>query len=257
VIDGDERFKAIYAKAGITDLFTTEPITIEQSVKKLAKLPLHHVPGERFTYSEGLDVLGYLIEIWSGQPFDQYLKEHIFEPLNMQDTFFYLPSSKASRLVEVQTKDTNGNWVHFTDTFYDVNYPKTGAKAFFSGGAGLSSTAKDYAIFLNMYLNKGEVNGTRLLSRKTIEFMLSNQIDDLMGNEKGFGLGYEILNAYGAAKGGLGSEGTFRWGGYFNTQYFADPKENVIGIIMKQTQRVGGDYTGDMFRQLVFQTIDD
>ncbi|WP_304236903.1 serine hydrolase [Jiulongibacter sediminis] len=257
VIDGDERFKAIYAKAGITDLFTTEPVTIEESVKKLAKLPLHHVPGEKFTYSEGLDVLGYLIEIWSGQPFDEYLKQHIFEPLKMQDTFFYLTSAKADRLVEVQTKDKDGNWVHFTDTFYDVNYPKTGAKSFFSGGAGLSSTAKDYAIFLNMYFNQGETNGVRLLSRKTVEFMLTNQIGDLFGSHAGFGLGYEVLNSHGAAMGGLGSEGTFRWGGYFNTQYFADPKENVIGIIMKQTQRVGGDYTGDMFRQLVFQTIDD
>ncbi|KPM48955.1 serine hydrolase domain-containing protein [Jiulongibacter sediminis] len=257
VIDGDERFKAIYAKAGITDLFTTEPVTIEESVKKLAKLPLHHVPGEKFTYSEGLDVLGYLIEIWSGQSFDEYLKLHIFEPLNMQDTFFYLPVAKSDRLVEVQTKDKDGNWVHFTDAFYDVNYPKTGAKSFFSGGAGLSSTAKDYAIFLNMYLNQGETNGVRLLSRKTVEFMLSNQIGELFGNHAGFGLGYEVLNANGAAMGGLGSEGTFRWGGYFNTQYFADPKEKVIGIIMKQTQRVGGDYTGDMFRQLVFQTIDD
>ncbi|MGR3811829.1 serine hydrolase domain-containing protein [Jiulongibacter sp. NS-SX5] len=257
VIDGDERFKAIYKKAGITDLFTTEPVTIEESVKRLAKLPLHHVPGERFTYSEGLDVLGYLIEIWSGEPFDQYLRKHIFEPLQMTDTWFYLPADKTSRLVEVQTKDETGNWVHFTDTFYDVNYPKTGAKTFFGGGAGLSSTLKDYATFLQMYLNKGEYNGVRLLSRTTVDFMLQDQLGDIYVDHSGFGLGFEILNEYGASRGGKGSQGTFRWGGYFNTQYFADPKENVIGIIMKQTQRVGGDYTGDLFRQMVFQTIDD
>lgn len=257
VIDGDERFKAIYKKAGITDLFSTEPITIAESVKKLARLPLHHVPGEKYTYSEGLDVLGYLIEIWSGQSFDQYLSEHIFKPLGMKDTYFYLPETKSARLVEVQTKDAQGNWVHFTDDFYDVNYPKTGAKMFFSGGAGLSSTVFDYATFLQMFLNKGELNGQRLLSRKTVEFMLMNQVGDLHAKDAGFGLGFAILNEKGAADGGKGSKGTFRWGGYFNTQYFADPVENVIGIIMKQTQRTGGDYTGDRFKQLVFQSIDD
>lgn len=257
VIDADERFKAIYKKAGITDLFTTQPITIGESVKKLAQLPLHFVPGESYQYSEGLDVLGYLIEIWSGQSFDDFLQKRVFAPLGMKDTFFYLPAGKADRLVEVQTKSEQGNWTHFTDTFYDVNYPKTGAKKFYSGGAGLSSTAYDYATFLQMYLNKGELNGNRLLSRTTIDFMLQNQVGELFGQEKGFGLGFSILTKQGEMKGGKGSEGAFDWGGYFNTQYFADPKDQVIGIIMKQTQRVGGDYTSDMFRQLVFQSIDN
>jgi CubicO group peptidase (beta-lactamase class C family) len=256
VIDGDEHFKAIYKKAGVTDLFTTENISIEESVKKLAKLPLHQVPGEKYVYSEGLDVMGYLVEVISGMKFDKYLTEHIFKPLGMNDTYFYLPANKASRLVEVQTKKDD-KWVPFTDTFYDVNYPKTGGMTFFSGGAGLSSTVLDYASFLQMYLNKGELNGIRLLSRKTIEFMLSNQVGDLFGAESGFGLGYAVLNEKGAAKGGQGSQGTFIWGGYFNTQYFADPKENVIGVFMKQTQKIKGDYTGDRFKQLVFQTIDD
>lgn len=256
IIDGDERFKAIYKKAGVTDLFTTENISIEESVKKLAKLPLHHVPGEAFTYSEGLDVIGYLIEVLSGKPFDKFLEERLFLPLGMKDTNFYLPTSKADRLVEVQTK-TDNKWVHFTDTFYDVNYPKTGAKRFFSGGAGLSSTVADYATFLQMYLNKGELSGKRILSRKTVEFMLQNQIGNLMGDERGFGLGFALLSEKGAVKGGQGSEGTFDWGGYFNTSYFADPKENIIGIIMKQTQRIGGDYTSGSFRQMVFQAVDD
>lgn len=256
VIDGDERFKAIYKKAGITDLFTTENISIGESVKKLAKLPLHHVPGEDYTYSEGLDVIGYLVEVLSGMPFDKFLEERLFLPLGMNDTYFYLPASKANRLVEVQTKTAN-KWVHFTDTFYDVNYPKTGAKRFFSGGAGLSSTVSDYATFLQMYLNKGELNGKRILSRKTVEFMLQNQVGSLFGEDKGFGLGFAILSERGATKGGQGSIGSFDWGGYFNTSYFADPKENIIGIIMKQTQRVANDYTSGTFRQLVFQAIDD
>ncbi len=115
VIDGDERFKMIYRKAGITDLFTTENIPIGESVKKLAKLPLHHNPGEQFTYSEGLDVLGYFIEVVSGMPFDEFLRKRIFDPLGMNDTWFYLPQDKASRLVSVQ-KPEDGKWVRYPVT---------------------------------------------------------------------------------------------------------------------------------------------
>ncbi len=258
IIDGDEQFKMIYKKAGVTDLFTTEKITIAESVKKLAKLPLHHNPGEKFTYSEGLDVLGYFIEIVSGMPFDQFLKTRIFDPLAMNDTRFYLPEEKAGRLVAVQQK-TDGKWTKYPVTFYDTDYPVKGAKSFFSGGAGLSSTAKDYATFLQMYLNGGELNGVRLLSRTTIEAIMGNQIGDIWGEnpDKVYGLAFSVLTRKGEEKGGLSSEGTFDWGGYFNTQYFADPKEKVIGILMKQTQGPVNDETGWKFRQLVGQSIDD
>ncbi|ASV29809.1 serine hydrolase domain-containing protein [Maribacter cobaltidurans] len=256
VIDGDERFIKIYSKAGITDLFTTENITIEESVKKLAKLPLHHEPGEQWTYSEGLDVLGYFIEIISGKPFDEFLEKHIFEPLGMEDTGFYQPNAKAGRLVEVQAKK-DGKWLKYPVTFYDTDYPIKGAKTFFSGGAGLSSTAKDYATFLQMYLNGGELNGKRLLSRTTVYSILSNQIGTIWDGGKDYGLAFEIVNEKGAMSGAEGSEGTFSWGGYFNTQYFADPQENIIGIIMKQTQGPVNDDTGWKFRQMVFAALDD
>lgn len=258
VIDGDERFKMIYHKAGIIDVFTTKNITIEQNIKKLAKLPLHHNPGENFTYSEGLDVLGYLIEIVSGVPFDEFMKIHIFDPLEMNDTRFYLPQNKADRLVAVQHK-VDGKWEKYPVTFYDTDYPIKGAKTYFAGGAGLSSTAKDYATFLQMYLNGGEYNGIRLLSRKTIDVILSNQIGNIWGDNSDtkFGLAFELVTKAGQNKGGLGSAGTFNWGGYFNTQYFADPRENIVGIIMKQTQGPVNDQTGWKFRQMVFQTLDD
>ena len=257
VIDGDERFKKIYKEAGITDLFTTEPITIESSVKKLASLPLHHHPGERFTYSEGLDVLGYFIEVVSGMPLDQFFRERIFEPLKMEDTWFYLPESKKERLVSVQTKD-KGKWVRYKADFYDTNYPVKGAQAFFSGGAGLSSTAQDYANFLQMYLNNGELNGYRLLSRTTVQFIMANQIGDIWGDAGEYhGLAFGVLNQKGQDMGGKNSKGTFQWGGYFNTQYFADPQEKIIGILLKQTQNIDSDETGWKFRQLVGQAIDD
>ena len=257
-IDGDERMKKIYEKAGITDLFTTEPLTIGENIKKLAKLPLHHHPGEKFTYSEGLDVLGYFIEIVSGMPLDEFFKARIFDPLDMEDTWFYLPDSKVDRLIPVQTKK-EGQWaIYANPSVYNVDYPKTGAKAFFSGGAGLSSTAKDYATFLQMYLNNGELNGIRLLSRTTVQFMMANQIGDLWGDSGSYyGLAFGVVDQKGQNKGGEGSIGTFQWGGYFNTQYYADPEEEVIGIIMKQMQDVKSDNTGWKFRQIVGQAIDD
>ncbi len=259
VIDGDERFRMIYEKAGITDLFTTESISIEESVLKLAALPLHHHPGDEYTYSEGLDVLGYFIEIVSGQPFDVFLRERLFDPLGMNDTWFYLHESKSSRLVSVQQKSENGNWERYPVTFYDPDYPIKGARRFFSGGAGLSSTTKDYATFLQMYLNGGELNGVRILSRTTVETMMRNQIGDLWGDEAGghYGLAFGVVNEKGKARGGSGSEGTFSWGGYFNTQYFADPQEQTIGVLLKQTQGPVADDTGWRFRLLVGQAVDD
>jgi CubicO group peptidase (beta-lactamase class C family) len=256
VIDGDPRMKKIYAHAGVTDLFTTEAVTIGDSVEKLAKLPLHHNPGEKFTYSEGLDVLGYFIELVSGKPFDVYLRDHLFEPLGMKDTGFYLPKEKASRLVTVQKPD-DGKWVRYPVTFYDPDYPIIGAKTFFSGGAGLCSTAKDYATFLQMYLNGGELNSVRILSRTTVDTIMRNQTNDLFGGaEKHYGLAFGVMTEDGPAKGGGGGVGTFDWGGYFNTQYFADPSENTIGILMKQTQG-GNDRTAWKFRLLVGAAIDD
>lgn len=257
IIDGDERMRMIYGKAGITDLFTTEKITIGESVRKLAKLPLHHQPGEKFTYSEGLDVLAYFVEVVSGIPFDRYLKERIFDPLGMEDTWFYLPDSKHSRLVTIQHK-LNDKWVPFPVTFYDPDYPVKGAKTFFSGGAGLSSTAKDYATFLQMYLNGGELNGVRLLSRTTIETIMANQTGNLWGGpDRHHGLAFGVGTPENVTRGGRGSEGTFDWGGYFNTQYFADPQEQLIGIIMKQTQGGSNDQTEGRFRVLTGQAIDD
>jgi CubicO group peptidase (beta-lactamase class C family) len=257
VIDGDERMKMIYHKAGVMDLFTTENITIEQSVKRLAKLPLHHEPGTKYTYSEGLDVLGYLVEIISGKPFDVFLKERIFDPLGMNDTRFYLNEDQAPRLVTVHTSK-DGKWAPFPVTFYDPAYPKTGAKVFFSGGAGLSSTTEDYAKFLQLYLNGGIYNGQRILSPHTITTILTNQVGDLLGDGgKDYGLAFGLVDEKGVQLGGIGSLGTFDWGGYFNTQYFADPKEKIIGLIFKQTSGAGnGDETGWKFRQMVFTLVE-
>ncbi len=256
VIDGDEKFKKIYHKAGITDLFTTQEIRIGESVKKLAKLPLHHEPGAEFTYSEGLDVLGYFIEVISGVPFDKFLKTRIFDPLGMKDTWFYLPEEKSERLVSIQQK-TGGEWTKYPATFYDPDYPVKGARTFFSGGAGLSSTAQDYAAFLQMYLNNGTYNGVRLLSPTTVQSIMSNQLGMIWADEpRDYGLAFGVVNEKGQGMGGQGSQGTFDWGGYFNTQYFAAPEEQIIGLLFKQVQGEVNDQTGWKFRQMVFAAVE-
>jgi len=258
MIDGDDRFRKIYQKAGIIDGFTTDDVTVAENIKKLAKMPLHHNPGEKFTYSEGLDVLGYLIEIVSGMPFDQFLRKRLFEPLGMNDTWFYLPEEKVSRLVTVQ-KPEGGKWVKYPITFYDTDYPVTGAKKYFAGGAGLSSTAKDYATFLQMYLNGGKLNGKTILSPTTVRAIMGNQNYKVWGSdaESYYGLAFSVTTRRGEEKGGNGSEGTFSWGGYFNTSYFADPREDIIGILMKQTQDATNDDTGWKFSILVGQAISE
>jgi CubicO group peptidase (beta-lactamase class C family) len=254
----NDTFRKIYQKAGIVDAFTTRPVTIGENIKKLATLPLHFEPGEKFWYCEGLDVLGYFIEIISGKSLDQFFSERIFQPLHMDDTYFYLPDSKAERMVPVQTWQDD-KWARFADTtFYDPDYPVKGAKTYFAGGAGLCSTAKDYATFLQMYLNNGELNGVRLLSRTTIQAIMAFQVDDLWNQPGIFQcLAFGVIDQKGQDLGGKGSAGTFEWGGYFNTQYFADPKEKIIGIIMKQTQGISSDNTQWKFPQLVFQAVDD
>lgn len=258
VIGGDDRIRKIYQKAGIVDAFSSRDVTIGENVRKLAKLPLLFNPGEKFSYCEGLDVLGYLIEIESGMPLDLFLRTRLFDPLGMNDTWFYLPEEKASRLVSVQ-KPENGKWVRYPVTFYDPDYPIKGAKKFFPGGAGLSSSAKDYATFLQMYLNGGELNGRRILSRTTIESMMGNQNTRIWGPDADsyYAMAFSVTTPGGQDKGGNGSTGTFRWGGYFDTNYFADPKEKVIGILMKQTQDANNDDTEWKFSILVGQAIND
>jgi CubicO group peptidase (beta-lactamase class C family) len=258
VISGEERFKAINAKAGITDLFTTEPVKLSDNIKKLATLPLQHHPGEKYTYGLNTDVLGYLVEIWSGKPFDVFLRERLFEPLGMNDTYFYLPEAKTSRLVPVQKPDAAQKWAKYPVTFYDPEYPAKGAKTFFSGGAGLSSTAKDYAIFLQMLLNNGTFNGKRFLSRPTVELLtVSNQTGDLFGRgDAHFSLAFSVVTPKGHDR-SVGSAGKFSWGGYFNTNYFADPKEKIVAVLMKQTQGASGDNSEAMFTQMIYQAIND
>jgi CubicO group peptidase (beta-lactamase class C family) len=200
-----------------------------------------------------VDVLGYLVEVLSGESLDHFFQKHIFEPLGMTDTYFYLPSSKSDRLVKVNTEDKNHHLAKAPEE--SMNYPLVGG-TYYSGGAGLSSTTKDYATFLQMLLNKGEYNGKRLLARRTVELITSNQIGDLnLGRDK-FGLGFQITTAYGQARLGM-SEGSFSWGGIFGTIYWADPKEHLVCLMFIQQFPLSHSEIQDKFKALVYQALND
>jgi CubicO group peptidase (beta-lactamase class C family) len=250
---GSQKMQAIYSKAGIAGGFGSDKLTIGDDIKLLGKLPLVHQPGERWTYGLNVDVIGYLVEVLSGEKLDQYLKKRVFEPLGMTDTYFYLPKEKQERLVKVSGEDAHHHVAPITQEF--VNYPLLNG-TYFSGGAGLSSTTKDYATFLQMLLNNGEYNGKRLLSRRTVELITSNQIGDLnLGRDK-FGLGFEITTRNGQAILGV-SEGSFSWGGYFGTTYWADPKERMVCLLFMQQFPLSHGEIGSKFRALVYQALND
>jgi len=250
---GSAIMQAIYTKAGFTGGFGNDKISIGDDIKILGRLPLVHQPGEKWTYGLNVDVLGYLIEILSGEKLDQFLKQRIFEPLRMDDTWFYLPEEKHERLVKVNTEDQKRHVISMPQDF--VDYPLLKG-TYFAGGAGLSSTARDYATFLQMLLNNGEYNGERLLSRRTVELITCNQIGGLDLGRNKFGLGFEITTKEGQAELGI-SEGSFAWGGYFGTIYWADPKERLVCLLFCQQYPLTHGEIGNKFKAMVYQALDD
>lgn len=250
---GSPMMKAVYSKAGIMGGFGNDRITIGDDIRILGKQPLVHHPGERFTYGLNVDVIGYLIEVLSGQKLDEFLKSRIFDPLGMTDTWFYLPEDKHQRLVRVNTEDENRKVTGMAQDI--VNYPLLKG-TYFSGGAGLSSTTKEYATFLQMLLNKGEYDGKRLLSSRTVELMTTNQIGELNVGKDKFGLGFEITTEDGQTVLGI-SEGSFAWGGYYGTTYWADPSEGLVCLLFMQQFPLSHGEIQNKFKAMVYQALDD
>ena len=249
---GSDEFKAIYAKAGVPSGIGNNTATIGEKVRILAKLPLKSEPGERFTYSLGVDVLGYLVEVLSGMPFDRFLKTRIFDPLGMRDTWFYLPADRAGRLVALHSLDSGKVAPRHSPIFdgVDPDYPKHSG-TYFSGGAGLSSSIEDYAKFLQLFLNGGELNGVRLLSPKTIAMMLTDQLPTLP-NEFGLGFALETAaNDYQSPQ----SVGSFSWGGAFRTTYWADPKEGLVALLYTNTYGGNPPPIGNTFVTLTYAAM--
>ncbi len=234
------KLRPIYRDAGVPDGMVGINSKIGEKVKILAGLPLAHHPGEDQTYGLSIDVLGYLVEVISGMALDEFFKERIFEPLQMKDTYFFLPDKKVSRLATLYEPTKDGDLKAYPDSIverkhllFSAGFPYEGAKTYFSGGAGLCSTVSDYVRFLQMLLNGGELDGVRLLSRKSVELMTINQIGELASPGWGDGFGFPMVTDLGKS-GTIGSEGKFGWGGIFNTEFWVDPTEELITIIMTQ-----------------------
>jgi len=252
---GSAAMRAIYAKANIPSGLGEFNATLLDKMKTLAKLPLAFQPGERWTYGLNTDVLGCVVEVISGMSLEQFFTKKIFEPLGMKDTYFNVPASKASRLTTVYTEDAQHQVIPWALSFRNINpnYPLT-PKHYFSGGAGLTSTAYDYAVFMQMLLNKGKYNGVQILSPATVDTMVTEQLPFLINGRDNFGLGFEITSKKSAASGPR-SEGSFGWGGYLGTVYWADPKEKLVCLFMiQQTPNSHGELE-KKFEELVYQSL--
>ena len=219
---------------------------------ELGKIPLLHQPGDAWNYGMSTDVLGYLVEVVSGMPFAEFLKKRIIEPLGMVDTDFSVPEEKADRYATLYEPSEDGGIQVIK------NAPvSSGPLSFFhAGGAGLQSTAADYLRFCQMMLNNGELDGVRLLGRKTVELITMNHISEdwqpLWRTGCGFGLGFAVVTDV-ADTHALGSLGTYSWGGLASTTFWIDPVEKLIAILM--TQLIGDSPFHAQFRVLTYQAL--
>jgi len=252
-----------YREAGVgTGLLQQEGSTGD-SIKKLASLPLLFQPGDAWEYSLADDVLGYLVEKVSGMPLDQFYEERIFKPLGMKDSYFFLPNDKVSRLAAAYAYYPDnglqiipeGKVIKDGDFSYSSDYPYRGPRTYFSGGGGLCSTAEDYYRFCQMMLNKGQFNGARMLSRKSVELMSQDHVQGKLDN-MGYGLGFGV-NSQERYLTELGSIGGYYWGGFFYTSFVIDPKEDMIAVFMAQLHPTGGLDLDSKVIHLAYQAIED
>lgn len=220
----DREFDRIANQLGVPTHMSYDSISLIESVRLLAKMPLAHEPGENFTYACNTNVIGALCELISGQDIYSFLKERIFDPCDMHDTYFYLPEDKVDRLVTLYRYPKGGQLERVEGIYQD--FPYTGAKMFCSTSAGLCGTIEDYAKFCQMVLNGGTYNGHRVIGRKTLEWMQKNGTGTMRG-EIGFGMAWDVFTPENAHN-TIISEGSMRWGGMFGTDYIIDPAEKTL-----------------------------
>lgn len=228
---------------------------LEHMAERLGPIPLLFQPGDHYHYSLATDVLGYLVEVVSGQPFDSFLRERIFGPLGMDDTDFFVPEEKRDRVMPVFYNNEAGEL-----EARSLNSIPKAAPKFLSGGGGLYSSVSDYARFAQMILNGGELEGARLLGYKSVELMLSNHLTAKQMEMKpvapgvGFGLGFSVLEDL-PLSGNIGSEGAAGWSGINNTFFTVDPAEDLLFILMTQFSPYKIDRIRKHFSALVYQSL--
>ena len=258
----NERLGSQYTDAGITHGLLQDESTLAEKMKVLAAIPLLHQPDAEFEYGLSIDLLGYLVEVVSGVSLDAFFSERIFKPLGMDDTYFFIPEAKRERIATVYERTKDGPITRKPpeptvegSLIYSTDYPYNGPRTYFSGGGGLVSTAPDYVRFAQMMLNGGELEGVRLLSRKTVELMTFDHFAD-RDIDFGLGLGFSVVRDESDLK-DVGSVGTFGWGGFFFTNFFVDPQEQMIGIFLCQLHPSGDLDLGGKIRILCYQAIAD
>ena len=217
--------------------------TLLDMVKKLGDIPLVHEPGERWTYGVSVDVLGYLVEVVSGMPFEEFLQTRLFVPLGMVDTGFSVPPEKVDRFAALYRPDKEGG----LERVGDAPLANDEVSFFPSGGGGLVSTAADYIRFSQMLLNGGELDGVRILGKKTVELMRYPHHDDW------FGLGFAVVTDK-EPPDTLESAGNFSWGGAAATTFWIDPQEELIGLLMTQLLNNPHPFQ-QQFKVLTYQTL--
>jgi len=250
-----------WAEAGIQGwYFADRDEPILETVARMAGLPFEAQPGERFVYGYSTDILGAVVEVVSGISLDEFLRTRIFEPLGMSDTHFYLPGEKRERLSVVYSAGDNGlSPAPDPGGMVGQGAYVDGPRKSYSGGAGLLSTARDYARFLQMTLNGGELDGARILSRKSIQLMTANHVGDLLADAApgtGFGLGFQVVTDLGA-RGEPGSVGEYGWGGAYHSTYWVDPAEDLVVVYFSQLIPANGLDDQARLRALVYQAITD
>lgn len=253
---GEPDLQPLYTAQEFTQwYFANKPEPIAHWIEKLATVPFEAQPGERYVYGYSTDILGHVIEKVSGMSLERFLTTRVLEPLQMVDTHFFLPPGKETRLATVYGRTSMSAVSRAPEGHPGQGQYVRGPRAAFSGGAGLLSTASDYARFLQMLLNGGELDGVRLLSPKTVELMTVNHTGTLYGVPgRGFGLGFETVDDLGRS-GRYGSEGEFSWGGAYFSRYWVDPKEQLIAVFMTQLLPSGGSDLQEKLRVLVNQAI--
>jgi CubicO group peptidase (beta-lactamase class C family) len=242
----------IYRKNGVYDgQGGKRPPSLAEQMNLLARQPLKFQPGTAYTYSVGIDLLGRIVEVASGMSLEDFFRVRIFQPLGMRDTTFNLPSSKAARLVPLHGMD-KGALVRAAEQgdYTNVTY--------FSGGAGLVSTGRDYLRFAQMLLNGGELGGVRLLSRKTVELMTASHTLDIgpsaVSSGYGFGYGFSVRESLGLSS-RLGSEGMYTWSGILGTYFWVDPKEQLAAVMMLQLFPRPDERPREVFTALTYAAI--
>lgn len=243
---GDPRYEQLYTKHDVTDLFPRDERSTFDNANKIGQLALAHEPGTQWTYGLGLDVLVAVIEVASGQPYAEFVEAEIFEPLGMDDTHFVVPEPDQSRVANVVERTPNGSsWQMHQHPDYTIDYPMHAEWPLCSGGAGLTSSASDYATFLQMYLGRGQAKGVRVLKEATVDSVMADQVPGLISGPWQQGLAFGVKSDSAGA-------GRFFWSGYFNTQFYADPETQEVVVLMKQTYGLNSDTSSTAFNALLW-----